>query len=205
MKETKLPIPWSSKVPKRYKRNVVVGDLHRTKRIGFDFDQEVTNIKMKYRKADFPQRYVNSIIRKFYEEQQKTTDPDSFLIPPGLFNEEEDKGFLLVEIPFCEKKELLSKTFLKKFDAYTNSRFRVSIKWLTKKTKTLFPLKDRNTLSAKFMRVCALVVSRTWVKLNEMSNKDGANTALHTILNQPIIWKKTQHTLSHGKLLMMLH
>ena len=142
MKETKLPIPWSSKVPKRYKRNVVVGDLHRTKRIGFDFDQEVTNIKMKYRKADFPQRYVNSIIRKFYEEQQKTTDPNSFLIPPGLFNEEEDKGFLLVEIPFFEKNELLSKTFLKKFDAYTNSRFRVSIKWLTKKTKTLFPLKD---------------------------------------------------------------
>ena len=145
MKETKLPIPWSSKVPKRYKRNAVVGDLHRAKRIGSDFEQEVSNIKTKYRKADFPQRYVDSIIRQFAEEQQKATDSDSFLIPPGMFDEEEEKGFLLVEIPFCEKNEILLKTFLKKFDAYTNSRFRVSVKWLTKKTKTLFPLKDRNT------------------------------------------------------------
>ena len=139
LKETKLPIPWSSKVPKRYKRNAVVGDLHRAKRIGSDFDQEINNIKTKYRKADFPQRYVDSVVRQFHEEQQKAANPVSFLIPPGMFDEEEVKCFLLVEIPFCEKNELLSKTFLKKFDAYTNSCFRVSIKWLTKKTKTLFP------------------------------------------------------------------
>ena len=82
MKETKLPIPWSSKVPKRYKRNAIVGDLHRAKRIGSDFDQEIKNIKTKYRKAHFPQRYVDSIVQQFYEEQQKATDPDSFLIPP---------------------------------------------------------------------------------------------------------------------------
>ena len=43
LKETKLPIPWSSKVPKRYKRNAVVGDLHRAKRIGSDFDQQHQN------------------------------------------------------------------------------------------------------------------------------------------------------------------
>ena len=55
-----------------------------------------------------------SNVSNHIEEQQETTDPDSFLIPPGFFNEQEDKGFLLVEIPFCEKNDFLSKTFLKK-------------------------------------------------------------------------------------------
>ena len=108
-----------------------------------------------------------------------------------MFDEEEEKGFLLVEIPFCEKNEILLKTFLKKFDAYTNSRFRVSVKWLTKKKQKLCSRWKTETLTlrAKFMRACARVASRTWAKLNEMSNKDGANTALHTDRNQQTIWK----------------
>ena len=31
-KTTKLPVPWSSRIPKRYKRNAIIGDLHRSKR-----------------------------------------------------------------------------------------------------------------------------------------------------------------------------
>ena len=30
-KTVKLPVHWSSRVPKRYKRNAVIGDLHRSK------------------------------------------------------------------------------------------------------------------------------------------------------------------------------
>ena len=41
-KETKLPIHWSSKVPKRYKRSLIKGDLHRSKKIATDFEKEVT-------------------------------------------------------------------------------------------------------------------------------------------------------------------
>jgi len=43
-KETKLPIHWSSKIPKRYKRNSVLGDLHRAKRISSDFQTEVIQL-----------------------------------------------------------------------------------------------------------------------------------------------------------------
>ena len=39
-KNTKLFSPWTSKTPKRYKRNTVNGDLHRSKRISSNFDKE---------------------------------------------------------------------------------------------------------------------------------------------------------------------
>ena len=140
IKETKLPIPWSSKVPKRYKRNTITGDLHRAQRIGSNFQREINNIKTKYRKADYPPRYVNSVVAQF--TNKKDEFDDSLLIPANFY--EEAKQFLLIEIPFCERNEKLSKSFINKFHKYTDSSYRLSIKWLTKKVKTLFPLKDKN-------------------------------------------------------------
>ena len=40
-KENKKPIHWNSAVPKSYKRNVIIGDVHRAKRISSDFDYEI--------------------------------------------------------------------------------------------------------------------------------------------------------------------
>ena len=67
---------------------------------------------------------------------------DSYIIPPNLF--EEEKPFILIEIPFCERNENKSKDFLRKFHDFTNSKYRISIKWITKKVKGFFPLKDKN-------------------------------------------------------------
>ena len=39
-KETKLPTHWSSKAPKRYKRNAINGELSRSMRISSDFNVE---------------------------------------------------------------------------------------------------------------------------------------------------------------------
>ena len=36
-KTSKLPVHWSSWIPKQYKRNAVIGDLHRSKRISSNF------------------------------------------------------------------------------------------------------------------------------------------------------------------------
>ena len=47
-KETKLPVPWDSKIPKKYKLNVSIGDLHRSKRITSDFTKEQTIIISKF-------------------------------------------------------------------------------------------------------------------------------------------------------------
>ena len=47
-KESKLPVPWESKVPKHYKRNTLLGGLHRAKKISSNFQNEVKNIKEKF-------------------------------------------------------------------------------------------------------------------------------------------------------------
>ena len=40
-KETKIPTHWSSSIPKKYKRNAISVDLHRSKQISSNYDTEV--------------------------------------------------------------------------------------------------------------------------------------------------------------------
>ena len=42
LKENKQSIHWNSTVPKSYKRNVIIGDVHCAKRISCDFDYEIS-------------------------------------------------------------------------------------------------------------------------------------------------------------------
>ena len=70
-KVTKLPTHWSSKVPKRYKRNAINGDLNRAYRIASDFHNEIHNIKRKYATADYPHNFVNN--QRFSTKERCTT------------------------------------------------------------------------------------------------------------------------------------
>ena len=143
-KSTKLPIHWKSKCPKRYKRNAITGDLYRAQRISTNFKQEISIIRSKYRKANYPIRFINSIITNFMEKNNtQSQENDSFLIPPYFYDEEEAKPNILVELPFCNANETKSKDFIKKFHQFTKNKFKLSIKWITKKVSNLFPLKDK--------------------------------------------------------------
>ena len=42
------------------------------------------------------------------------------------------------------QNEIVSKQFIKKFHQFTGGKYKEAIKWLTKKLKSLFPLKDHN-------------------------------------------------------------
>ena len=50
----------------------------------------------------------------------------------------------MLEITYCERNEIASKRFVKKFHQFTDKKRDVTIKWLTKKVKSLFLLKDCN-------------------------------------------------------------
>ena len=140
-KKTKLPIPWTSNIPKRYKRNSSIKTkLYRAKRISSNFTSEVTVIKNKFESAGYPKRLVNSILREFNAVEEN--DENDFIIPPWLF--EEKKKVVLAEILFCLKNEISSKHFIKKFDKFTNNTFDVRIKWLTQKVKNLFRVKNKS-------------------------------------------------------------
>ena len=45
VKKSMYPVHWSSKVPFRYKKNVINGELHRAKKISSNFQSETTRIK----------------------------------------------------------------------------------------------------------------------------------------------------------------
>ena len=68
---------------------------------------------------------------------------------------------MLVEFPYCPQNELVPKRFLSKFHQFTNQKFQGTIKWITKKVKNLFSLKDKNAYPAcqiyKETCVCLLV------------------------------------------------
>ena len=137
--DRKLPVHWSSKVPKRYKRNAIISDLNRATRIASFPADEIPKIKQKFLNADYPYRFINSVINNF---QEKSDGTDDHIIPPGFFDI--PKKVVLVDIPYYPKNEEFSKRFMKKFDVFTDNKYDIRIKWITKKVKQLFKLKSRN-------------------------------------------------------------
>ena len=137
-KPTKLPVPWSSNIPKRYKRNAINGDLHRSTRIATDFEKEIIEIKKKFLAANFSSRFINSVCNNFLNKENNHENID-FIIPPGFFDVK--PPVILIEIPYCDKNEVASKQFIKTFNKFTNDKYDIRIKWLTRKIKTLFKLK----------------------------------------------------------------
>ena len=135
----KIPTHWSTKIPKKLKRNIVTNDLHRAKKISSNFKEEVEVIKEKYEKARYPPRFVNSVIKAF-EEKQKQPRKDK--------EDQEEKPFVLIKIPYCEKNEKIAKNFLSKIREFTQNKLRFNILWQSKKIKTLFKIKDKITHQA---------------------------------------------------------
>ena len=62
------------------------------------------------------------------------------IIPPSFFDGK--TPVILIEIPYCDKNEVASEQFIKKFNKFTNDKYDIRIKRLTRKMKTLFKLKD---------------------------------------------------------------
>ena len=144
-KESKLPVPWESKVPKHYKRSTLLGEFHRAKRISSNFQKEVKNIKEKFSKANFPRRFINRVVVQFNNSTYNNNgrnEADEMIIPPHLF--EIRKKMLFLQAPFCEANEKRSKSFLNKLYNFTNEKFKLIIRWKTRNLKSLFPLKDKD-------------------------------------------------------------
>ena len=139
VKENNIPVFWSSKIPKRYKRNAINGDLHRASKIATNFDDEVKRIKEKYKNVGFPVKFIEAVVRDFQRVPEVNEEEES-IVPEWLFDEKID---FYVRIPFCPKNEEISKTFLKKLNEYTGDKYNFKIIWNTRNIRSLFPLKDR--------------------------------------------------------------
>ena len=141
-KNTKLSSPWTSKTPKRYKRNTINGDLNRSKRISSNFEEEIPLIKEKFRKADYQLRFINSVVNEF--QKGKACGDESFIIPPTLL--EITKPFIFVEIPYRELNEIKSKYFWRNFK-FTNNSLWMVITWKLEIYDPYFLLKKKTIIN----------------------------------------------------------
>ena len=84
-KTTKLPVPWASNIPKSQKRNTINTDLNTdlycAKRIASNLDNQLVIIKEKFLEADYPHKFINSVINTFIEKENE----EEYLIPQNFF------------------------------------------------------------------------------------------------------------------------
>ena len=137
-----FPSLGTPKIPKRYKRNTINGDLNRAYRISSSFDNEKDIIRNKFQKANYPILFINSVINQFESRKTITTQSDiedEFIVPPNFF--EPPEALILIVLPFCESNEVSVKKFITKFHTFTRDMYDVRIKWNAKKVRQLFKLK----------------------------------------------------------------
>ena len=84
----------------------------------------------------------------------------------------------LVEIPYCLKNKNSSKQFFERFDEFTDDNFDMQIKWLIKKVKTFFIVKEESLLQSCKIWLFAHVLKGILVKLLGMLRYAGMSTII---------------------------
>ena len=79
---------------------------------------EIPKIKQKFLNADWPNRFISSVINNFQEKSEGT---DDYIVPPGFFDVW--KKVLLVDIICFLRNKEFSRRFIKKFDVFTDNKF----------------------------------------------------------------------------------
>ena len=116
--EKRLPVHWSSQIPKSYNTNAITSHLNRATRMVSAPGNKILEIKHKFLNAVCPLRFINSVIKQF---SQNSSEMDDFIIPPSLF--ETPQKVVILEIPYHPKNEASSKRFTQRFDELTNSLY----------------------------------------------------------------------------------
>ena len=115
---------WSSKVPYKYKRNAITGELHRAKRIASNFDDETKRIRSKYTDAGYPKHVIENTIKNFNIKK------DEFLIPSWLFDE---RKHVTIRLPFSSKNEKYCAYFINKLVSFTSGKVKFNVVCNTRK------------------------------------------------------------------------
>ena len=111
VKKSMYPVHWSSKVPFRYKKNAINGELHRARKISSNLQLETARIKAKFSKVGFPHKVIENTINNFNNVDEE------LMIPRWLFDE---RKTIAINLPLSNKNEHFSKTFCEKLQFYKN-------------------------------------------------------------------------------------
>ena len=71
VKVSKIPNHWSSAVPKKYKRNAILGDFYRAHKISSNFEIEKQRIKKKYLSVNFSYNFIQSTFNSYQQKCER--------------------------------------------------------------------------------------------------------------------------------------
>ena len=120
-----------------YKRNAILGDLHRAHKISCNVELEKQYIRKKDLNINFPYKFIQFT---FIRYQQKCES----LIPNRLF-EEKYRKTIYIRIPFCQSNEHYALKFIRKLKGFTKEKYSCIIIWKTGNIRSLFNLKDKTS------------------------------------------------------------
>ena len=109
-RSNKFTIHWSSKIPFKYKRNAITGELHRANKIASNLSNRTKRIKLKYLQVGFPIHVINDVFHRFNLQK------DEILIPQWFF---EDREECMIRLPFAPANEKFAKSFTNKLKIFT--------------------------------------------------------------------------------------
>ena len=168
VKESKIPNYWSSAVPKKYKRNAILGDLYRAHKISSNFELEKKRIKKKYLSVNIPYNFIQST---FNSSRQKCES----LIPNWLF-EEKHRKTIDIRTPFCQSNEHYALKFIRKLESFTKEKYCFVIIWKKRNIRSLFNVKDEAShVSSVVYERNVIVAKSISVKQVEMLLLSGMN------------------------------
>ena len=115
----------------------MTGTLQRAKRISTD----INTLESSFIKGGYLKWFISHTINNFLTDSSQDD-----VIPDFLF---EERKKVFIKLPLCGKNEKLSKTFAEKLGKFTNFNFIFRILWETRRIKSLFNNKDKNTHRSK--------------------------------------------------------
>ena len=87
---------WKSQTQKRWKKNTILGALHRAKRISTNWEEEVKSIKQSFIKCGYPANFIQSVIDNF----ENPTNEDT-IIPTHWFEKSELNYYSADKMIYC--------------------------------------------------------------------------------------------------------
>ena len=130
-------------------------------------------------------RFVNSVINDFESKEQGP------MIPSYLFNDFESKPIILIDVPFCNENEKVSKQLLKKLKPFTKEKYEFRVVWKTKKVRQLLLLKEKNPCSSCkiYEGVCSCKENyigetkrNVFTRWNEHKNQNQPSISFNTLI-----------------------
>ena len=125
---------WSSKIPNRYKRNAITGELHKAKRTADDWNFEAKRITKKFLSSSFPKNFIRNAIEYFNKGK------NDYIILEWLFDE---RKLIFLLLTFPESNEMSTKSLIKKLAIFTNNKCKFSIAWNPRNIRSLFCIKGK--------------------------------------------------------------